>query len=229
MYSRKRVYPSYSASIAKRQYLGPGKAVGNSNAAKLQRLQRVVSALKPETKVFTTLVTVSGPSVTTGTVSYLSGVATGATNITRIGKKIRLSKIRLQLRTGTPMNGAWDDQISFYLIKDKRSNGVVPTNAGAADSIFSSASPFTAVINPTNMDRFSVVWAAHTSGIKQTQGIEGCSTFNSINAKDVLTYQDDTAAQSGADMNAYYFVILSSDSGAASEYYITCSFEFTDV
>ena len=229
MYSRKRVYLSYSPSVAKRQFLGPAKAGSNSNAAKLQRLQRVVSALKPETKVFTSLVTFSAVPVATGSISYLSGVATGSTNITRIGKKIRLSKIRLQLRTGTPMNTAWDDQMSFYLVKDKRSNGVVPTNAGANDSIFSSANPLTAVVNPTNMDRFSIIWAANTSGLKQSQGIEGFNNFNMIRANDVVTYQDDTAAQAGADMNAYYFVILSSDAGVGAEYYLTCSFEFTDV
>ena len=223
MVFRKRMYGGATYPPLKRYKKDQG------NAAKLKRLQRVVSALRPETKTFTTIGTLSSISTSAGVIGLISGVATGSTDSTRIGKRIRLTNLNFMLKVQATMGSSQADHLSVYVIRDKQCNGVLPTITGSADSIFSSSDPLTAVMVPSNRDRFKVVWQGHMDAPEQTNSTLKFSPYAKYKLNDVCTFQADTALIGSADQNAYFIVALCNDASLAGVCYYTAQFDFTDV
>jgi len=225
MYASKRMYAGGSSRAAKRF------KKKESTTGKVARLQRVVAALRPEVKRFVNKF-FTAVTVNTQVVNYISGVAIGNTDETRIGKKIRLLSATVSIRAVSVLGGN-EDWTSIYLVKDNRSNGATMTVAGVpTTSLLDTFNPLTAVPLQANRERFKILkqWDYHG-------GQPASDTLNptipgpkqKFMCNFPLTYGDDTAAVTGADTNALYLVYLTSDASSGSNFYINCEMDFTDV
>jgi len=143
-------------------------------AAKITRLQRQVALLKPEVKWFYSTVSVSNVTQAGGNITYVSDVVQGTTDNTRVGDSIR--PVSIQLRGTCEPTGSTDFRI--MIVKDTDSNGVIPTIAGTAESIFIDFIARTTYKNSLTAKRFSVIYDRYYSANTITYGAMNAGYFD---------------------------------------------------
>lgn len=199
---------------------------------KVNRLQRVVNALRPELKVVAETDVFTNVPAAAGTIIYLTAIGQGSDIVNRIGDRISIKEIELncELTGGTPAQpGGNLTNFGVYLIKDMESNGVIPVVSGTAQSIFSAAGTLQAMVQPSTRERFKIVrqWCHNTAEL------QGGNTPNHwkwvVPCSGQTFYHDTTANQTGAGKNAYYLVCLSEDLGDTVDFAIFSQVRFTDV
>jgi len=201
-----------------------------STEARLLKLQRKVNALDPELKCSQASGSLSNVSDTTGSILYLSGIAAGTTVQERVGEKIHVKQLNLNVKlvsdatttiTSTAVYGV-------YLIKDVLSNGVVPTISGGAQAIFLNPGPTQAMINPSTKDRFKIIRKFVYGGGMAASGSQNPLVSFKVKLNHAMDFQDNSAAQTGAGKNSYYLVILTDDTADQVDFATFREILFTD-
>lgn len=224
---------------SKRAYGGPGRSyntrsfksrkTSSSDHAKLLRLQRTVAALKPEVKRLFTLVAITNLPSATGSISYISGIAQGVFNTERVGDSVR--PIRLDVRFNmVGANAGTGFLYSLFIVKDKTSNGTVPSVAGTG-GVLTSANSVTAFQNELTKSRFQILKRVDVSSNTYTFGTPGVHPFSSHSFKlsSPMNYQDTSGGQTGANTNALYLIVISNDGTDVADFSLQSELHFTDV
>jgi len=195
-------------------------------AAKVTRLQRQVALLKPETKIFYASGSQSNVTQAAGVIMYHSDVVQGTADNNRIGDSIRPQWI--QLRGMCNISGQTTFRV--MLVKDSDSNGVVPSIAGAAESIFIDFLARTCFRNSLTHKRFTVLYDKFVNDRQLTYGANGGGYFDSgkIKLSGVTTYRASAGNNTDAGKNQYYVVIVVDDADTADFNWKT-EMGFTDV
>jgi len=188
----------------------------HTNHAVLARLKRQVNALRPEMKCYTKTVVVSGLSGTTGSITYISDIAQGTDISNRIGDRIRVHSIDinvLMVGCGNSISGSNHQNFAtgIYLVRDLESNGVVPDLSGTAQAIFTAAGPLQDLVQPNTRDRFKVVKKWVIGGAEYYSGNMVPQRRWHAKVDAVTTYHDATSGQTGAGKFAYYLVMTTED------------------
>lgn len=208
----------------------PAKKRAKTVQAKLSRLQRQVALLKPETKIFQS--TGSFTNMTAGTyyVQYLSAIAQGSDKVNRIGNTIRPKGLHLKGALQDWVTSAQGDAYYMAIVLDRDSNGVVPTASGTAESIFTSANFYSALVQENTADRFKILWDNTATSYAMTNGLKGYPFIELRSAlSSAMTFRDTSAAQTGAGKNALYLVLLPIASNSLVDFNFGWEITFTDV
>lgn len=203
-----------------------GVRSGGTLTQQVKNLQKVVREILPEIKnIGIDLAQTNFTS--SGTVTHLTAIPQGVTEVTRIGEDVNLRELFIRgnisnmLTTGTTSTPVY---YRFALIFDKQQiNDTTP----AVTDIFDSADPVRALPNNSNSERFKFVWVSplicNNSVLNGNQMGVVTHTwrgllkvgYNGANATDI--------AKNGA-----YFVILTSDSSNTVDFTGVARLMFTD-
>jgi len=197
--------------------------------AQVSRLKRQVAALKPEVKISYTSTTSSNVT-NVGVVIPLSLVAEGLTDELRIGdsiKPVRLN-IKIQATSGTSTSAGNTEVYKYMVIRDKRSNGVVPSIAGVSTSVLEAFTPDKAMLQHQAQTRFKSLAEYDFSAAEVYNGQKSYLHSMSIALSGTTSYIDGTATQGGAGDNQYYLFILTDSVNNTADFAITWQFMFTD-
>lgn len=207
----------------------PGWRRFNRNRiARFKHLQKKVARLTPEKKYDVVAFAQNNITAAAGAISYLSALVEGANGSERIGNKVRILELAIQINTGG--SGATQSLMcKTYLVRDLESNGVVPVISGTAQSIFSSFDPNTAYVNFFTKDRFKVLKTWLWSEFCMAAG--NLPTYKEGRLKlDTYSYfHDATANQTAAGKHAYYLVTLTQDVVGTFDVVGAVEWTFTDV
>lgn len=221
----------------KRRYVGIESAnkrarSGKKSAplkAQVSRLKRQVAALKPEVKISYQTSTQSNIT-NVGAVVPLSLIAEGLTDELRLGdtiKPVRLN-LKVQVTGGLTVAAGNTDVFKFMIIRDKRSNGVVPSIAGASTSVLEAFTPRDAMICHQGQTRFKSLREYEVSSYQISAGTMSPLVDLSIPLSGTTTYIDQTAGQGGAGDNHYYLLLLTDATSNTVDFAISWQFLFTD-
>jgi len=197
--------------------------------AQVSRLKRQVAALKPEVKI--SYQTSSQVNVTNvGVVVPLSLVAEGLTDELRLGDTIKPVRLNLKIQVASGNNATANNTNvhKYMVIRDRRSNGVVPSIAGASTSILEAFTPRDAMICHQGQTRFKSLAEYDVSATQLLNGTISPLCDMSIPLSGTTTYIDQTAAQGGAGDNHYYLLILTDSTDNTIDFAISWQFMFTD-
>lgn len=147
---------------------------------------------------------------TVGVVYPLNLVATGNTNLTRIGKDINVKSVFMR----TTITAADNTNVLRYIIfRDSENHGVVPGLADLLDQTGGfGAIPTVAPLNMTNAKRFKVYFD-RSYGVESAGGNEIDKVYRKLNFK--AHYIGNGATQSDLGKNSLYLLVVS-DSNAIS-------------
>jgi len=195
-------------------------------AAKVSRLQRQVALLKPEVKTFYQSISVSNVTQAAGNITYVSDVQQGTSDTTRVGDTIRPQYIRLRGQ----ISPSGPTAARLMIVKDSDSNGVIPTIAGAAESIFLDFTARCTAQNSLTDKRFTVVYDRYFSTNAQIYGSNNAGYVDSgkIKLSGVSTFRANAGNNTDAGKNQYYFVCVVDDADTADINFRT-ELWFTDV
>jgi len=176
-------------------------------AAQVTRLQRQVALLKPETKIFYASVSVSNVTQAGGNITYMSDVVQGTADNNRVGDTIRPQWIQLR-GEGEQTGGATNFRV--MLVKDSDSNGVIPSIAGAAESIFIDFLARTTYPNSLTAKRFTILYDKYFTTNSITYGANGGGYVDSgkIKLSGLTTYRANAGNNTDAGKNQYYVVVV---------------------
>jgi len=210
---------------------GPSKyrKTSPSISGKILRLQRTVAALRPEVKQLQTVTTISNLAQATGNIAYISGVAQGTTDASRIGDTIRPKYLNVSQYFINP--GATAGFYSTFVVLDKESNGVVPVISGTAQAVFSTFNNTEVFTNPSTEKRFKILKRFDVSSASHLSGAPGGSLVQHarIPLSGMMHFHDTSSAQTGAGKNALYLITITNDSTNVADFSLTSQLGFTDV
>lgn len=138
-----------------------GRQAQNNIARDLVQLKKVVKGIKPERKVFDTIINMSNIPDTTGGIQSICAIAQGDLITNRIGNKIRVVHINAQLRLSTVAGSLGvtptdDEYTRFFLIQDtQQASDTTPT---PTDVFENCASPQAWLLNYRTQPRYKVRW-----------------------------------------------------------------------
>jgi len=230
MYS-KRVYGGVTRSG--KPFKRAKTSVSQSDHQKLLRLQRVVSALKPELKYVQNAVALTNVSSSTGSIGYLSGCAQGTNFNQRIGNKVRAKWLNFGVEVfGWGGAGASGFRASVYIIKDKLNQGVLPTTVGAVPAILTSADPGVSFVNRGDPDRFVVLHKFNFTANSFLAGGPQSGVYQEkmLYLNDMPIEYEGTANTIGsAGKNALFCCIISNDTSDTVDFYTTAEICYSDI
>jgi len=223
VYFTKRVYtPSYTPN---KRY----KAATASTQKQLAQLKRKVNQLKPEVKC--TFITGQNANVaqSVGNIQYLSGIAQGVTKQSRLGDQIRLTRMQFRIQAVDVLESSVGNFTNRILIvRDKAATGVIPTIAGASNSILTSASPLAQQL-PNTLDRYVIVKDFTYNGSQVIQGTLPGQFWFDMKCNIVLDYLDTGSAIGSAGSNSFFVVVLTDATAATQDWNFVANLYFTDV
>lgn len=186
----------------------------------LKSVNFMKNQINSEYKYIDTVTTLSSV-VNTGTVTYLSGIAQGVTDITRVGNKILIKDIlvRLQLEiNSTPANAT--TRIIFFA--SRQVNGVLPTIAEVLQSA-SQLSP----LNRDNTKQYVILKDYLLSNITNTETDKLVKKFYKI--VNWHAFYDGTSAVIGdAEENHLFFLAISDVATNGPELVVDARIKFYD-
>jgi len=194
--------------------------------AQVSRLKRQVAALKPEVKI--SYQTSSNTNLTSsGVVVPLSLVAEGVTDELRIGDSIKPVHLNLNAQFASGFSSG-TSLYKFIVFKDKRSNGVLPTIAGASTSVFEGFAPQSAMVQHQGQTRFKVLAEYDISEAELLNGTKYPMAKFSIPLSGTTTYIDGTGAIGGNGDNHYYLAVMTDSAANTIDTSYHWQFMFTD-
>lgn len=216
--------PAPSQSYKKRRTAGPA-----STQQQLALLKRKVNQLKPETKCTFVSGAMSNVASAVGNISYLTQIAQGVTKQTRLGDQIRLTRIQFRIQCIDSQTNATGNLVSrIMIVKDKSATGVIPTIAGASNSVLTAASTL-AMQLPNTLDRFVILKDMTYNGNQVVNGdIPGEFWFD-MKCNTVLDYLDTGAAIGSAGSNSLFVIVVTDNTAATSDWNYVANLYFTDV
>lgn len=233
-----REYGMYSKRVYGGGYTRSGRtfkkaktSVSQSDHNKLLRLQRVVSALKPELKYAQTALTNTNIGAA-GQIAYLTPVAQGTDYNQRVGNKIRCKWLHLNIEVQGWTNSTSGFYGDVFIVKDKMNQGVLPTAVGAVPAILTTGDPGTSFLNRADNDRFVVLKKFRfCSNAFGSGGVpNGVAQEYKIYLNDMpMDFETSAGAIAGASKNALFIVFITNDSGSAADFYTTSELCFSDV
>lgn len=215
--------PAPSQSYKKRRTAAP------STQQQLALLKRKVNQLKPETKCTYVSGQLANVASGTGSISYLSQIAQGVTKQSRLGDQIRLTRVQFRIQCIDSQTNVSGNLVSrIMIVKDKSATGVIPTIAGASNSILTAASTL-AMQLPNTLDRFVVLKDMTYNGNQIVNGdIPGEFWFD-MKCNTVMDYLDTGAAIGSAGSNSLFVVVVTDNTAATSDWNYVANLYFTDV
>jgi len=206
-------------------------SVSQSDHQKLIRLQRVVSALKPELKYAQTAVANTNIGGA-GQISYITPIGQGTDYNQRVGNKVRCKWLNIGIEvlgwssTSTGFRG------DVYVIKDKMNQGALPTATGASPAVLTTADPGTAFLNRQDNDRFVVLhkfkFGSNSFGSGGPLG--GVCQEKMIYLNDMpMEFEGTSAAVASASKNSIFLVLITNDSASAADFYTVAELCYSDV
>lgn len=217
------------AGGARRVVRVPGwRKLQRNRVSKFRHLQRKVAQLTPERKYDTVAFANNNITAAAGAISYISALVEGANGSERIGNKVRMLELYVQINTGGS-NATQSLMCKTYLVRDLESNGVVPVISGTAQSIFTSFDPNTAFVNFFTKERFKVLRTWLWSEFPMAAGNLPTYRESRIKLGTYSHFHDATANQTAAGKHAYYLVTLTQDAVGTFDVVGAVEWTFTDV
>lgn len=198
----------------------------------LTQLKRKVARFKPEVKQSVIASSIANVPVATGGITYISGVAQGVDDINRLGNKIRPTMLEVVVSmtsTNGELTNAFNSNYGVYIVKDTMSAGAVPAISGTSNAIFQTFSPRFALQTPESRNRFKVLRQWDMTAPELITGNVISLRKWRIPLTGTTDYIDTTSAVTGAQHNAYYMVVLSTDAAETVDFSINGFFHFTDL
>jgi len=216
--------PAPSQSYKKRR-----TASTQSTQQQLALLKRKVNQLKPETKCTYVSGQLANVATGVGSISYLSQIAQGVTKQARLGDQIRLTRIQFRIQCIDSQSNATGNLVSrIMIVKDKSATGVIPSIAGASNSVLTAASTLSMQL-PNTLDRFVVLKDMTYNGNQVVNGdIQGEFWFD-MKCNTVMDYLDTGAAIGSAGSNSLFVIVVTDNTAATSDWNYVANLYFTDV
>lgn len=201
-----------------------------SDHNKLLALQRKVSALRPEVKVYTKSGAVTNVSSAAGSLVHLTDLAQGTDINDRLGNKIAPKWMQFNIKyTSDATAGIVGPQVYHaYIIKDKDSNGATPLiSGGGGQDIFNGFGPLANQLS-TSLDRFTILRTMSWQASSLNTGNEQILKSERIRMSGHTTWDGPATTNVDAAKNHYYLVVLSDDAGNLVDFAYSYNLGFTD-
>jgi len=199
--------------------------VSQSDHAKLLRLQRTVAALKPETK-YLQLQSQNNNVTSAGVVAYLSGIAQGVTDATRVGDSIRAQWLDVSIHTEQMTTPGYIFRVD--IVKDKMNDQGFPT----VSQIFTSADPTANFVNRLFDQRFKILqtyWFSSNAWLSGGQEAAVVKNGRLSLGNMPIEFTGTGATIASAGKNALFIVITTNDGSSTMDIAVNCELAFTDV
>lgn len=224
----------YSASKRARDARASRRSTGGSKRARtsgdhatLLRLKRVVSALRPETKIFYNSGSLTNIVSGSSNVYPLSTIAQGIDITQRIGDKIRYKFVDVMVRATSGVDLDYSTY-KYVVVLDKLSNGVVPSASIGTDSIFQDAYPQTSYLSGSQQGRFKILAEKTVSALATYSGNQSSLVRMSCKLDTPATYNASAGSQASMAGKMLYLVLMSDAPGGTADFAWTCQIGFTD-
>lgn len=176
--------------------------------------------INAEYKYIDTVTTVS-PVANTGTVTYLSGIAQGVTDITRIGNKILFKDIMWRMQASIN-DTALTSALRIIVFSARQVNGVLPTVAEVLQTV-SQLAP----LNRDNTKQYVIIkdylWSLNFANDSETKIVKGYHVLNYH-----ANYDGATAAIGDAEENHLFMLCISDDATNGPVFTFDCRIKFYD-
>lgn len=122
---------------------------------KVNQLSKIVKGIKVEEKFFDTALSFINVVDTTGAIQAITDVVVGNTQVDRIGSKILVKNIYVQVRVSTAsLAGLAETFVRFAIVQDTQSNGAGATVTNVVKAV---NDPRCTLLNIANQGRFKIL------------------------------------------------------------------------
>lgn len=157
-------------------------------------------------------------TATAGTIITLSNIATGSTDITRIGEKIHAERLLINIHDA---DYATAQAVRVIVFVDKQQHGTDP----AVTDLLNTANTIS-LTNRSNFERFTILRDITYPKSNDT-GVVQNKRFN-IRLNRNIHYIGDTSTEPSNGAGSIYMLVISYQAGAASSFRYSSRMTFTD-